>query len=138
MFYCQCRNCLSFSAFKVVPSASSYPRYLRTLMGVAAPYAIFMFPPHISLDVYIQVLPNLVEYICDIKCATYASHPVSLLFNTNRVVTSSPFIRRSWKTRTQTIFLLLLELMGGRNSRLYSISSISPLTGVAVLNPSWP
>ena len=53
--------------YKVHKSALGYPRYFRTLSGVATPYALFAFPPHLSLGVYAQVIPNMVNYINDVK-----------------------------------------------------------------------
>lgn len=49
------------------PKAISYPRYFRTMMGVSTAFVIYTFPPHISLEVYIQILPNMVNFIDDVK-----------------------------------------------------------------------
>ncbi|KAF8897324.1 hypothetical protein BD779DRAFT_1490231 [Infundibulicybe gibba] len=39
-------------------AAANYPSYLRYLTGVARPYSLFLFPPNIPLQTYIQVLPT--------------------------------------------------------------------------------
>lgn len=52
---------------KVHKSARNYPRYFRTMMGAPTVYAVCIFPPHISVDVYVQVLPDIVNYLDDVK-----------------------------------------------------------------------
>jgi hypothetical protein len=53
--------------FQVSECATTYPRWFRTIMGVAIAFVIFTFPPEIPLAEYIQILPNMVDYINDVK-----------------------------------------------------------------------
>jgi hypothetical protein len=48
-------------------NAVSYPRWVRTVMGVSTAFVIFTFPPDIPLASYVQILPNMVNYIDDVK-----------------------------------------------------------------------
>ncbi|KAF8895556.1 isoprenoid synthase domain-containing protein [Infundibulicybe gibba] len=47
--------------------AVSYPEYLRSLTGIARPYALFLFPPHIPVQDYIQILPDMIHYLEDVN-----------------------------------------------------------------------
>ena len=58
---------IKLTNLKVHKSALNYPRFFRTLTGLATPYVIFTFPPHIPFDVYIQIIPSMVDYINDFK-----------------------------------------------------------------------
>ena len=53
--------------FKVNKCATSYPRWLRTMMGVSTAFVVFTFPPDIPLAVYVQTIPRMVNYIDDVK-----------------------------------------------------------------------
>ncbi|KAF8897325.1 hypothetical protein BD779DRAFT_1667323 [Infundibulicybe gibba] len=48
-------------------AALNYPRYLRDLTGIARPYALFVFPAHIPLQDYVQVLPEITQYLEDVN-----------------------------------------------------------------------
>ena len=37
------------------------------MMGDSMAYVIFTFPPDIPLASYVQILPNMVDYINDVK-----------------------------------------------------------------------
>ena len=57
----------SLIRFQVNECATSYPRWIRIMTGVARPYAIFTFPPDIPLATYIQIIPDMVNYINEVK-----------------------------------------------------------------------
>jgi hypothetical protein len=57
----------SLIKFQVNECATNYPRWIRTMTGVATPSVIFTFPPDIPLATYIQILPDMVNYINDVK-----------------------------------------------------------------------
>ncbi|KAF8894659.1 isoprenoid synthase domain-containing protein [Infundibulicybe gibba] len=48
-------------------AALNYPRYLRNLTGIARPYALFVFPANIPLQDYIQILPEMTQYLEDVN-----------------------------------------------------------------------
>ena len=68
---CLCVECIWFLSslitIQVNECATSYPRWFRTMMGVSTAFVIFTFPPEIPLEKYIQILPNMVNYIDDVK-----------------------------------------------------------------------
>ncbi|KZP29869.1 terpenoid synthase [Athelia psychrophila] len=47
--------------------ATSYPRWVRTMMGVSTAFVVFTFPPDVPLASYIQIFPNMVSYIDDVN-----------------------------------------------------------------------
>lgn len=57
----------SCHVLQVNKNAISYPRWVRTMMGVSTAFVIFTFPPDIPLRSYVQILPNMVNYIDDVK-----------------------------------------------------------------------
>ena len=68
--HCLSRICGYFDVrrvFQVNKNAISYPRWVRTVMGVSTAFVIFTFPPDIPLASYVQILPNMVNYIDDVK-----------------------------------------------------------------------
>ncbi|KAF8887831.1 isoprenoid synthase domain-containing protein [Infundibulicybe gibba] len=48
-------------------AAMNYPRYLRSLTGIARPYALFFFPQNIPLQTYVQIIPDMINYINDVN-----------------------------------------------------------------------
>lgn len=44
--------------------APRFPEFNRRLSGLSRAYCIMVFPPHLDLKIWIQVLPDLIHY-CD-------------------------------------------------------------------------
>ena len=74
----------SLIRFQVNECATSYPRWIRTMTGVATPSVIFTFPPDIPLATYIQIIPDMVNLFNDVKWVVLSTdvHNVpSLIFH---------------------------------------------------------
>ncbi|KAF8550949.1 terpenoid synthase [Imleria badia] len=70
---------------QVNDNATSYPRWVRTVMGVSTAFVIFTFPPEIPLASYIQILPNMVNYIDDVNDLFSFYKEESIHENTNHL-----------------------------------------------------
>jgi hypothetical protein len=70
---------------QVNKNAVSYPRWVRTVMGVSTAFVIFTFPPDIPLASYVQILPNMVNYIDDVNDLFSFYKEESIHENTNHI-----------------------------------------------------
>jgi hypothetical protein len=53
--------------FKVVSAGVRYPTFSRRMSGAADAYCLFAFPRALRLDCYVQALPEIVNYINNVK-----------------------------------------------------------------------
>ncbi|KAF8887830.1 isoprenoid synthase domain-containing protein [Infundibulicybe gibba] len=48
-------------------AAKNYPGYLWSSPGIARPFALFFFPPNIPFQTYVQIIPDMINYINDVN-----------------------------------------------------------------------
>lgn len=53
--------------FEVVDAGVRYPTFSRRMSGAADAYGLFAFPRTLRLDSYVQALPEMINYINNVK-----------------------------------------------------------------------
>ena len=52
---------------QVLPDAKSYTTFLRMMSGICEAYAMFIFPPEVSVKSYVQAVPEICLAINHLK-----------------------------------------------------------------------
>ncbi|KAF8887826.1 isoprenoid synthase domain-containing protein [Infundibulicybe gibba] len=48
-------------------AATNYPGYLRSLTGIGRAFALFFFPPDIPPQTYVQIVPDMINYLANVN-----------------------------------------------------------------------